>query len=603
VRSLASEIENGMERDKKAWPSEIEMRGTLCESVRMVSLPVSSPEPAYPMPFADCPELLGSALLAIPNGVVVTDRQGTIVWVNPAFTRCTGYSASEAIGKTARILRSGMHDKRFYEKLWSTVLAGNIWKGEIVNRRKDGSLYHEEMTITPVRSGMGEIVNFVAIKQDITVRKRYEEKLRQYTVEMARARSEQEKQARELARLVEETRKSEASFRVLFNVIPQPVYVFDRGSLQFLEVNEAATKCYGYSREELLRMKITDLRAPEEVPRLLDLLKKHRGSLMSTPFKHRARDGRIFEVEISSDTCEFAGRIAVLTVAVNVSERNRLEVELRHSQKLQAVGSLASGIAHEINTPMQFVGDNVRFFRDEFSGIATLLAKYREVERAAELGPIPEGLWQEAHEAYQACDVDYLLEEVPKALTQALDGTARVATIVRAMKEFSHPDRGEKVPTDINVGLQTTLIVARNELKYVAEVETDFGELPPVLCYPGDLNQVFLNLLVNAAHAVQDIVKSTGQKGKISVVTRGEDGWVRVEIGDTGCGIAESIRDRIFEPFFTTKEVGRGTGQGLALARSIVVEKHGGTLKFESQLGVGTVFTIRLPVESRVANG
>lgn len=274
-------------------------------------------------------------------------------------------------------------------------------------------------------------------------------------------------------------------------------------------------------------------------------------------------------------------------------------MELRHNQKIQDIGRLASGIAHEINTPIQFVGDNIRFLRDEFVGVEKLLRKYRELQDAAELGPIPPALRQQLREAYESCDMDYLLGEVPKAMNQSLDGIERVATIVRAMKEFSHPDRGEKIPSDINNGLRTTLIVARNELKYVADVETDFGALPPVRCYLGDLNQVFLNLLVNAAHAIQDVVKSTGQKGKITVSTRADDGWVAINISDTGAGIPEHIRSRIFEPFFTTKEAGRGTGQGLALARSIVIDKHGGTIGFESQVGVGTTFTIRLPIDRR----
>jgi signal transduction histidine kinase len=192
--------------------------------------------------------------------------------------------------------------------------------------------------------------------------------------------------------------------------------------------------------------------------------------------------------------------------------------------------------------------------------------------------------------------VSYLDEEIPKALTQALEGVTRVATIVRAMKDFAHTGGSNKTPVDLNRALESTLTVARNELKYVADVETDFGSLPLVECHAGEVNQVFLNLLVNAAHAIGDVVHESEARGTIRIRTRCEGDAVVIEIADTGTGIPEAVRAKIFDPFFTTKEVGRGTGQGLAIARSIVVEKHGGALTFETEAGRGTTFFIRLPI-------
>ena len=179
-----------------------------------------------------------------------------------------------------------------------------------------------------------------------------------------------------------------------------------------------------------------------------------------------------------------------------------------------------------------------------------------------------------------------------------MEGVTRVATIVKAMKDFAHPEHNQKMAVDLNRALTSTLVVARNELKYVADVETAFGDLPPVECHVGDMNQVFLNLLVNAAHAIGDAVNGSGQRGKIGIRTWCEGDWVRISISDTGCGIPEAIRARVFDPFFTTKTVGRGTGQGLAISRSIVVDKHGGTLTFDSEVGRGTTFSIGLPVAS-----
>ena len=273
------------------------------------------------------------------------------------------------------------------------------------------------------------------------------------------------------------------------------------------------------------------------------------------------------------------------------------EVELRQSQKLESVGRLAAGIAHEINTPIQFIGDNTRFLEDAFAAFRTVLEKSQAVVDCAALGDaVSPDLVKEVRQAAEAADLNYLLDETPKSLAQTLEGVDRVATIVRAMKEFAHIDRKEKSATDINKALQSTLTVARNELKYVAKVETDFGELPLVVCNASDINQVFLNLLVNAAHAIADVVKGSGQLGLIRVRTYLEGDTVLISIADTGSGIPENIREKIFDPFFTTKEVGQGTGQGLAIARSNVVDKHGGEITFTSEVGNGTTFYVRLPV-------
>jgi len=192
---------------------------------------------------------------------------------------------------------------------------------------------------------------------------------------------------------------------------------------------------------------------------------------------------------------------------------------------------------------------------------------------------------------------------VPQAFDRTLEGVGRVAGIVRAMKEFAHPDQREQSSADLNKALLNTLTVARNEYKYVADLETDLGELPPVQCYLSDLNQVFLNLVVNAAHAIGEVIGDSEPKGRITVRSRDLGERVEIAIADTGGGVPEAIRERIFDPFFTTKPVGQGTGQGLAIARSIVVDKHRGSLTFTSVAGQGTTFYIRLPVSGRVAGG
>jgi PAS domain S-box-containing protein len=392
---------------------------------------------------------------------------------------------------------------------------------------------------------------------------------------------------------------SEQHARMLFATIPIPVWVCDLQDLAFLEVNPAAVEHYGYSREEFLRMKISDIQPPEELARLTAALRSGwRHKHFSAGWKHRIRDGRIIQVEISSHALRYEGQLAVLIVARDVTERLRLEMELRQAQKLEAVGGLAAGIAHEINTPIQFVGDNTHFLEGAFTDLITLLAKYRKLAEAAVNGGVGRELAEHVSQAEQVADLDFVMEEVPKALAQSLDGVSRVAAIVRAMRELAPTSRGEKTAVDLNKALESTLIVARHEIKYVAEVETDFQELPTVLCDRSDMNQVFLNLLVNAAHSIRDRGNPDDQKGRITVRTRCDGDQVVIAIADTGCGIPENIRDKIFEPFFTTKEVGRGTGQGLTIARAIVADKHHGSLTFESEVGRGTTFFVRLPVRS-----
>jgi len=281
--------------------------------------------------------------------------------------------------------------------------------------------------------------------------------------------------------------------------------------------------------------------------------------------------------------------------------REQVEIELRQAQKLEAVGRLASGIAHDINTPVQFVSDSVVFMNDASRDLLALIERYRLAYQAVLGGKSAATCASELADAERELDFPYVSRELPLAAARSLDGLERIASIVRAMKEFAHPDQKEMRPTDLNAAIKSTLIIARGEYKHVAELEVDLTPLPDVFCHVGEINQVILNLLVNAAHAIGDATGTTGKRGTITVRTRAESGAVTISIADTGTGIPDAIRERIFEPFFTTKEVGRGSGQGLALARA-VVRRHEGTLTFASEVGVGTTFTIRLPIlQSKLA--
>jgi PAS domain S-box-containing protein len=301
-----------------------------------------------------------------------------------------------------------------------------------------------------------------------------------------------------------------------------------------------------------------------------------------------------------SPICDDRG-VTYIFMGEDISDRLALEHDLVQAQKLESIGHLAAGIAHEINTPTQFVGDNVRFLSDSFSDIAAVLDRHHALMVSAKTGTCAPDLIDACEAESRRADLGYLMEEIPKAIAQSTEGVTRIASIVRAMKEFAHPGSDEKVCVDLNKAIESTLTVARNEWKYIADLTTDLApDLPLVPCLLGQFNQVILNMIVNATHAIADVVKGTGAKGTISIATRSVNGWAEVRITDSGTGIPEEIRGKIFDPFFTTKEVGKGTGQGLAIAHSVIVDKHHGTIWIESEVGQGTTFIVRLPLDLRV---
>lgn len=293
--------------------------------------------------------------------------------------------------------------------------------------------------------------------------------------------------------------------------------------------------------------------------------------------------------------------LGVLLLAQDITQYKILESQLSQAQKLEAVGRLAAGIAHEINTPTQFIGDNVGFIETSMKKLAVVCEQWQQFWLACQntdAATLPEFIQMEQTVAQNR--IPYLLQELPLAAAEAREGVERVTQIVKAMKDFSHPGVEQRVPLDINRAIISTVTVSRNEWKYVADVETSFDPaLPPVSCFPGELNQAFLNILINAAHAIiQQTENGATGKGKITIATSQQQNYVEIKISDNGYGIPAHIQDRIFDPFFTTKEVGKGTGQGLAIAHAVIVEKHHGKISVESKVGQGTTFIINLPIDT-----
>ncbi|RYZ06123.1 MAG: hypothetical protein EOO73_17085 [Myxococcales bacterium] len=292
-----------------------------------------------------------------------------------------------------------------------------------------------------------------------------------------------------------------------------------------------------------------------------------------------------------------SGEDECVCIVRDVTEQRELEERLLENQKLGAIGQLAAGVAHEINTPMQFIGDNLHFATAAIGDLMRLLDQYKQVVQSHANSPIGAPALEALTNAEAEADFEYSREALPQALTRSLEGVERVSAIVRAMKAFAHPGGAELAPTDLKGLVESTVMVATNEWKYVAEMVLELDPtLPLVPCIAGELNQVVLNLIVNASHAITDTVGATGRKGRITVRTSSDDTHAEIRVTDTGTGIPEHVRPKVFEPFFTTKEVGKGTGQGLAMAYNCIVKRHRGSITFETELGAGTTFIVRLPL-------
>jgi PAS domain S-box-containing protein len=420
---------------------------------------------------------------------------------------------------------------------------------------------------SPVHGKEGQYYGRIWTFRDITERKRRENTLRQ------------------LSAAVEQS--------------PVSVVITDlEGNITY--TNRKFSECTGYSLEEVKgrnsRFLNSGYSPPEMYRKLWTTIRN--GGEWRGEFRNRKKNGELHweSVAISPILDEHGSIASFLALKEDITERRALESELRQAQKLEGIGQLAAGVAHEINTPIQFVTDNLTFLHESWEASFRLIELYRDALHRSAL-PSPQ-LLQDLAQAELLCDFEFVRSEVPRAIAQSLDGTRRVAKIVRAIRDFSHPDLADKTETDLNEGIASTIVIARNEWKYVADLVTDLDEtLPPVVCYPGDVNQVVLNLIVNAAHAIKARLKDSA-KGRIVVRTRTSGSFAEISVSDTGTGVPEAIRTRIFEPFFTTKEVGSGTGQGLAFAHTVVVKKHRGKIWFDTEIGSGSTFYIHLPIHA-----
>ncbi|TQV78472.1 ATP-binding protein [Denitrobaculum tricleocarpae] len=416
---------------------------------------------------------------------------------------------------------------------------------------------------------------------------------------MSRALAEFAKEAEEARRKAEAEREhAETVMRDAMNSMDQSVVIVDaRDRIEF--VNEAFKETYpditanGNMPQSFVELSclLSEQLEPadddgESLNALLESAAPSAGAGITEDMQWQSRtlDGRVL---MNSRRQMSNGGVVVvetdITELFDAVERNRhLEMEVMQSQKMESLGTLASGIAHEINTPIQYVGDNVKFARESFCDLNQALLDLRAGKGDLET-------------ALEEMDWEYLSEEVPRALQEATDGVQAVSRIVSSVKALSHGDNGEKTLYDLSSLIENVVTVSKNQWKYCAEIRCDTDDqLGQVPCFPGDLSQVLINMVVNAAQAIEEAEEV--RAGLIRIAARREDDEAQISIVDNGNGIPEDKIERIFDLFFTTKAPGVGTGQGLAISRSIIEEKHGGRLSVESEVGVGTTFRISLPL-------
>ncbi len=512
------------------------------------------------------------------EGIWLIDAEARTTYANDRMAAMLGYRVDEMMGKTIYAFMDEQAIK-LAEYSMERRRSGIAENHDFRLLRRDGSDLWTMMATNPVFSDDKTFIGALALVTDITERRAAE------TI-LAEAHAENE---------------------LILSTIPHALIGLTHTGL-VCRWNDAAERVLGIPRAHALGKELCECGLPFDCGLLAQatsacLSEKRQIDLSDIFFRRRDGSDGALDVNIVSRTSSLAGcgdGLCLILMVTDITDRKHQEAQRQQGQKLESIGQLAAGVAHEINTPIQFIGDNLRFLGDSFADLTTVLEAHAKLLEAARSGAPPAEVISATDAAAKRADVGYLADEIPKALTQSLEGVTRVADIVRAMKEFSHPDQGTKKPTDLNKTITTTLTVARNEYKYVADLVTEFAsDLPQVLCIASEFNQVVLNLVVNAAHAIADVIGKQGGKGTITVSTRRDGDHAEVRIRDSGTGIPDSALAKIFEPFFTTKAVGKGTGQGLYIAHNVIAKKHGGTLTFETEMGKGTTFIIRLPLTEK----
>jgi PAS domain S-box-containing protein len=536
---------------------------------------------------------LSLAVEQSPNSIMITDLNANLEYVNDAFVRTTGYSRADVIGKNSRILHSGKNSRATYKDMWAHLTRGEMWQGELINRRKNGSEYIESILISPVRDSNGNVSHYLGIKEDITERKRVEKSLQE----------------------------SEEKFRIMTASAQDAIVMINNdGNISFW--NAAAENIFGYPAQDALGKDLHQLLAParfreKSAQGFARFLLNGEGTVIGKTLEFVAlhKNGNEFPIELSLSAVKISERWHAIGIIRDISERKQIEEkvlsqfanvasanaqlteankqleqaknQLLQSEKMAAIGLLAAGVAHEINNPVGYVNSNLGSLEKYMADIFVVLDKY---EAAEALNNCDNPLQEDLRKFKEKINLNYIREDTRALISESHQGLDRVKKIILDLKDFSRSNAAENWGwANVQQGLESTLNVVWNELKYKCEVIKEFAPLPQIYCLPSQLNQVFMNLLVNAAQAIE-------VRGKITLRSGTQDDRIWIEISDTGKGIPAEIIPLIFNPFFTTKPIGKGTGLGLSVSYKII-EKHRGTIEVHSEVGIGSTFRIWLPIQ------
>lgn len=514
----------------------------------------------------------------VPTFLWVVDRQQECAYANQGFASFVGWDGEIPAGRGWMEVIHPEDQPRWREALTLASASGSRFETELRLQRPDGRSAWVLAVSAPLRAPDGTITGYICSGTDLTDHHRLLTSLRESEEFMSSA--------------------LDAANLAVWQWAPDTGAITWSGPFEALlgrQEGEIPPSFDGYvacihpeDQEDHNRALVTAMTGTTSFRH------EHRIVRRDGSIRWLAEHGRFF-YDIGGNPTRMTATLA------DVTDRRLLHQQLAQAQKIEAIGQLAAGIAHEINTPTQYVNDNLQFVRRACADVIQLARHALPALAAARTSPELAPLVEPIDRVAQAIDVAYLEENIPAALDQAIEGIEQVARIVRAMKDFSHPGSKHKQHADLNRIIENTITVSRNTWKYDAEMVTHLcPHLPPVPCYISEVQQALLNLVVNAAHAIADR-RPAGGPGTITIRTSADEEWARIDVEDTGVGIPDELRDRIFEPFFTTKEVGRGTGQGLALARDVIANRHHGELFFHSVPGQGTTFTIRLPLSELAA--
>jgi PAS domain S-box-containing protein len=562
-------------------------------------------------PLNNSHQILSTLINTIPNPAFFRNRDGVFVDCNTAFAQkilgtCCENIVGQSVFEMPDIMPQALtdfcleNDKKLLDH-------PGIQTYEAAIACADGVQRDFLLSRSTVTDQNGVVAGIVSIMQDLTDQNCAQKLLKDRTTELVKSNRELKRQIKKRKKAKRTVQQAHREIEHLISSLPTILIGLNQDN-EIIHWNAMAAKVFNISANKVMGLSLDRCGIDWDREKISCGLVKSQTkgcNVRVDNIHYRNSDGE--ERYLGLSITPFKGedeRISGLTIiGADITDRIKFEAQLHQSQKMEAIGQLAAGIAHEINTPTQFVGDNTRFLQDAFSDLVGACNLYKDAINAAKAGTLnAEGI-QEVEVRLEELDIDYLEEEVPLAIEQTLKGVDRITHIVQAMKIFAHPGGDEKEPVDINKEIEKTVTITRNEWKYVADLKTDFdAALPTVPCYRAEFNQVILNLIVNAAHAITDAsAGNSSEKGTITISTRQSENRAEIRISDTGAGIPEHIRHRIFDLFFTTKEPGRGTGQGLAIAHSVIVDKHDGSIDIETEDGEGTTFVIQLPTHTNLS--